>query len=109
MILCLLIAVTPIVEVSSTTEPTFTLKCNTNGAPAVVSWSYSNGLRMYANDDTHRLSRMLLNGTTSNFESSLVFISDSYQSDTSEHLCIATVTYVSANNSETNMSTAVGK
>ena len=87
----------------------FTLKCNTSGAPAIVRWSSSNGLRMYTNDDTHQLSQMLLNGTTSTFESSLTFTSDSYRSDTGELICIATATYVSTNSSETNTSTAVGK
>ena len=91
------------------TDPMFTLKCTTTGAPAVASWSYSNRQRMYTSDGAHQLSRSLLNGASANFESSLVFSSHPYQSDTGERLCIATATYVSANSSETNTSTAVGK
>ena len=66
-------------------------------------------MRMYTNDGDHRLSRMLLSGTASTFESSLLFTSNPYPSDTGERVCIATATYVSVNSSETNISTAVGK
>ena len=87
----------------------FTLKCTTTGAPAIVSWSYSGTSRMYTNDGRHQLSQSLLNGVTSTFESRLVFLSHPYPSDTGEHVCIATATYISANSSETNPSVAVGK
>lgn len=98
----------PSCEVSSMTDSSFTLKGDTSGVPAVVSWSYSNSLRMYTNDGGHRLSQTLLNGVTSTFESSLVFTSHPYPSDTGERVCTATATFVSANSSEANRSTAVG-
>ena len=90
------------------TDPSFTLKGNTSGVPAVVNWSYSNSLRMYTNDGGHQLSRTLLNGATSAFESRRVFTSHPYPSDTGERVCTATATFVSANSSEANRSTAVG-
>ena len=102
-------AATPTAEVTSTTDPMFTLKCTTTGAPAVVSWSYSNTLRMYTNDGEHQLSQSLLNGATSTFESRLAFTSHPFPSDTGGRMCIAAATYISANSSETDMSTAVGK
>ena len=103
------IAATPTGRISSTTDPTFTLKCNTAGAPAEISWSSSDRQTMYTSDGEHRLSQSLLNGATANFESSLVFTSPPYRSDTGERVCIATVTFVSVNSLETNTSTAVGK
>lgn len=87
----------------------FTLKCTTTGAPAVVTWSYSGTSRMYMNDGGHRLSQSLLNGVTSTFESRLEFLLHPYPSDVGERVCISTATYISANSSETNLSTAVGK
>ena len=105
----IVIAVTPTGEITSTTDPMFTLKCTTTGAPAVVTWTYSGTSRMYTNDGGHRLSQSLLNGVASSFESRLAFLSHPYPSDTGERVCIATATYVSANSSETNPSTAVGK
>lgn len=101
--------VIPTARVSSTTDPTFTLKCNTTGAPADISWTSSDRQTIYTNDATHQLSQSLLNGATANFESSLAFTSHPYQSDTGERLCIATATYFSANSLETNTSTAIGK
>ena len=104
-----LIVVTPTAEVTSTTDPMFTLKCTTSGAPAIVSWSYSNTLRTYTNDGGHQLSQSLINGATSTFESRLAFTSHPFPSDTGERVCMATATYISANSSEMNTSTAVGK
>lgn len=101
--------VTPTSQISSTTNPRFTLHCNTTGAPAVVSWLRSDGMTTYTNGRGHQLSQTLLNGATAYFESNLQFTSHPYQSDTGERLCIATATYVSANSSETNTSTAEGK
>ena len=51
----------------------------------------------------------MLNGVASTFESRLAFLSHPYPSDTGERVCIATATYISANSSETSLSTAVGK
>ena len=48
----IVIAVTPTGEITSTTDPMFTLKCTT-GAPAVVTWTYSGTSRMYTNDGGH--------------------------------------------------------
>ena len=90
------------------TDPSFTLKGDTSSVPAVVSWSYSNSMRMYTNNRGHQLSQILLNGATSAFESSLVFTSHPYPSDTGERVCTATATFVSANSLETNTSTALG-
>jgi hypothetical protein len=64
---------------------------------------------MYTSDGEHQLSQSLLNGVASTFESRLAFLSHPYPSDTGERVCIATATYISANSSETNSSTAVGK
>lgn len=102
-------AVIPTGEIISTTDPLFTVKCTTTGAPAVVTWTHSGTSRMYTNDGRHQLSQLLLNGVASTFESRLVFLSHPYPSDTGERVCIATATYISANSSETNSSTAVGK
>ena len=104
-----LIIVTPSGDVNSTTNATFTLKCTTTGVPAVVNWSYPNTLRMYTNDGGHQLSQSLLNGASATFESSLAFSTHPYPSDTGERVCTATATYLSANSSETNTSTRVGK
>ena len=105
----IVISVTPTGEITSASDPMFILKCTTTGAPAVVTWSYSGTSRMYTNDGRHRLSQSLLNRVTSTFESRLEFLSHPYPSDTGERVCIATATYISANSSETNPSTAVGK
>ena len=103
------IAVTPTGEITSTTDPMFTLKCTTTSAPAVITWTYPDTSRMYTNDGGHQLSQSLLNGVASSFESRLAFLSHPYPSDTGERVCTATATYVSANSSETIPSTAVGK
>lgn len=102
-------AVIPTGAITSTTDPIFTLKCTTTGVPAAVTWTYSSTSRMYTNDGGHQLSQSLLNGVASTFESRLAFLSHPYPSDTGERVCIATATYISANSSETNSSTAVGK
>ena len=109
-VMCITVtAVTPTGAITSTTDPMFTLKCTTTGVPAFVTWTYSSASRMYTNDGGHQLSQSLLNGVTSTFESRLVFLSHPYPSDTGERVCIATATYISANSSETNSTTAVGK
>ena len=64
---------------------------------------------MYTNNGGHQLSQTLVNGATATFESSLVFTYHPYSSDTGERICVATATYVSANSSETNTSTAISK
>lgn len=103
------IAVIPTGEISSTTDPIFTLKCNTVGAPAVVSWSHLNGMNTYTSDGGHQLSRSLVNGSTARFESTLAFRTHPYQVDTGERTCTATAVYISSNSSERNPSVAESK
>ena len=64
---------------------------------------------MYNNDNGHQVVQSLLNGETSTYESRLTFISHPYPNDTGERVCVATAKFISANSTESNTSTTVGK
>lgn len=100
---------TPTTRVTSSTDPLLTFKCTSDGAPTAITWSYSNHLRIYTDDGEHRVVQSLSNGETSTYKSSLTFTSHPYPNDTGERVCIATAKFVSANSSETNTSTRIGK
>lgn len=103
------ISVTPKTQVTSTTDPLLTLKCTSTDVPTIITWSYSNHLRMYTDDSEHHVIQSLSNGVTSTYDSRLIFRSHPYPSDTGERICVATAKFISANNSETNTSTRTGK
>ena len=102
-------SVTPRIQVTSTTDPLLTFKCTSSGVPTIITWSYSNHLRMYTDDSEHHVIQSLSNGMTSTYDSRLIFRSHPYSSDTGERICIATAKFISANRSETNTSTRTGK
>lgn len=102
-------SVTPRTRVTSTTDPLLTFKCTSSGVPTIITWSYSNNLRMYTDDSEHHVIQSLSNGVTSTYDSRLIFRSHPYPSDTGERICIATAKFISANSSETNTSTKTGK
>ena len=109
IILSSLILVTPRTQITSTTDPLLTFKCTSSDVSAVITWSYSNHLRMYTNDNEHQVIQSLSDGETSTYDSRLIFRSHPYPSDTGERICIATAKFISSNSSKTNTSTKTGK
>lgn len=104
-----LFLVIPRTQVTSTTDPLLTFKCTSSNVPTVITWSHSNHLRMYTGDSEHHVTQSLSNGETSTYDSWLIFRSHPYPDDTGERICIATAKFISANSSETNTSTRIGK
>ena len=97
-----------LVAVSSTSDPHFTLICTTTGTPATVQWFYEGGSRMFENDANHQIVHSVINRMASTYNSYLRFATLS-SADLGQHVCASTTTYVSSNNSETNVSIRTGR
>ena len=63
---------------------------------------------MFENDAHHQIVHSLMNRTRSTYISYLTFATIS-SADLGQHACISTTTYVSSNNSETNVTIRTGR